>query len=156
KASYTPEERKLWADRLQRLLDGEVKADVSCHLIEVRLGADASTLHDRAVVAKEGDESVPIRVHELNEEFIEALNASKERPEEGGGGEPPPPEEPDGPKGPEPTGGDEPTPAELQPAPREEEAVVEPPTAPATVTSERGSASEAARPRALLGTAPGA
>ena len=80
KGAYPPEERKLWADRLQRLLDGEVKAEVGCHLIDVRLGVDASTLQDRQVVAEDGEDSVPTRVRELNEELIEALTPPAEPP----------------------------------------------------------------------------
>jgi hypothetical protein len=83
KGAYSPEERKLWAERLQRLLDGEVKADVGCHLIDVRLGVDASTLQDRTVVAKDGEESISTRVHELNEELIDALNAPPQSSEDG-------------------------------------------------------------------------
>ena len=74
KGTYSPDERKLWADRVQRLLDGKVKADVRCHLIDVRLGVDASTLDDRNVVAEDGEDSIPARVTELNEELIDALN----------------------------------------------------------------------------------
>ena len=75
KGAYSPDERKQWADRLGRLLDGPVKAEVGCHLIDVRLGVDASTLRDRTVVAKDGEESVATRVRELNEELILARNA---------------------------------------------------------------------------------
>jgi Helicase HerA, central domain len=165
KGAYPPEERKLWADRLQRLLDGEVKADVGCHLIDVRLGVDASTLQDRTVVAEDGEESVPTRVRELNEELLDALNAPAEPPEEAGpgGGETPPPEEPRGPK---PVGGDgaapsepkptEPTPpTDAQPAEAAGEAR-EREAAPARETAPIPTEPEAApRPRALLGTAPG-
>ena len=70
KSVYSPDERKLWADRLGRLLDGAVTAEVGCHLIDVRLGSDASTLGDRTVVAKDGEESVATRVRELNEEWL--------------------------------------------------------------------------------------
>ena len=73
KEAYTPEDRRLWADRLRRLLDGKVKTEVTCHLVDVRLGAHASTLRDRSVVAEDGDGTIPIRVHQLNEEIIEEL-----------------------------------------------------------------------------------
>jgi len=74
KATYTPAERKLWADRLQRLLDGKVKAEVRCHLIDVKLGVDASTLlQGRTVLADDEAESITTRVTELNEEQIHAL-----------------------------------------------------------------------------------
>jgi hypothetical protein len=161
KGAYPPEERKLWADRLQRLLDGEVKAEVGCHLIDVRLGVDASTLQDRQVLAEDGEDSVPTRVRELNEELIEVLTPPAEPPQEEGPGEgEPPPEEP---KGPEPAGGDgaapdEPVPAEepgkaKAPAPTNgEPAGAEPGPAAASTPAE---AEVAPRPRALLGTAPG-
>jgi hypothetical protein len=161
KSAYPPEERKLWADRLQRLLDGDVKADVGCHLIDVRLGVHASTLQDRTVVAEDGEESVPTRVRELNEELIEALQAPPQAPDEEGqaGGGPPPPVEP---KGPEPVSGDGAPPSGEEPA--EEVRQVEPTTAPGDgrarePETERAigtpAAEEAGRPRALLGTAPG-
>ena len=49
KGAYTADERKLWADRLQRLLDGAVTTDLRCHLIDVRLGVDSDSLnaHER-------------------------------------------------------------------------------------------------------------
>lgn len=165
KGAYPPDERKLWADRLQRLLDGEVKAEVGCHLIDVRLGVDASTLQHRTVVAEDGEESVPARVRELNEELIEALNAPEAPPEEEGGGEQPPPEGPKAPEGPQPTGGGaaaaaavELDPAEPPPTPGDGEAsepVAEPPGEPAKAVAAPEPAPEGARPRALLGTAPG-
>lgn len=73
KGSYTPEERKSWSDRLQRLLDGSVPADIRCHLIDVRLGVDRSSLKDRSVVALDGEAAVPVRVTQLNEREIEVL-----------------------------------------------------------------------------------
>ena len=158
KGAYPPDERKLWADRLQRLLDGEVKAEVGCHLIDVRLGVDAATLHDRTVVAEDGVESVPTRVRELNEELIAALNAPETPPEDGGAE--PPPEEPEGP---EPIG-DGGAPAEPESAPAESSppagdgGAAEPvsrsrPPEPAPTAVELKP--ETARPRALIGTAPG-
>jgi len=161
KGAYPPEERKLWADRLQRLLDGDVKADVGCHLIDVRLGVHASTLQDRTVVAEDGEESVPTRVRELNEELIEALQAPAQPPDEedqAGGARPPPVE----PKGPEPVSGDGAPPSGEEPA--EEARQAEPTTAPGDGRArepeteraiETPVAEEAGRPRALLGTAPG-
>jgi len=164
KGAYPPKERKLWADRLQRLLDGEVKAEVGCHLIDVRLGVDASTLHDRTVVAEDGEETVPTRVRELNEELIEALNAPELPPREDGG-EQPPPEEPEGPEAPEPSDGDMAAPVELEPAeppPTPGDGGAPEPVAESPAESAKPAAepepepeSEVARPRALLGTAPG-
>lgn len=162
KGAYPPEERKLWADRLQRLLDGEVKAHVGCHLIDVRLGVDASTLADRTVVAEDGQESVPTRVRELNEELLDALNAPAEPPEEAGpgGGETLLPEEA---TDPQPDGGGDPAPTEFEPTPPAEAQSAE----AAGEARERDTASSrepvptppepeaAPRPRALLGTAPG-
>lgn len=73
KGAYSAQERKLWVNRLRHLLDGGVKVEVGCHLVIVRLGAHGSTLQDRSVIAEEGEERVPIRIHELNEEIIEEL-----------------------------------------------------------------------------------
>ena len=52
KGTYTADERKLWADRLQRLLDGAVTTDLRCHLIDVRLGVDSVSLRNMNVVAR--------------------------------------------------------------------------------------------------------
>ena len=89
KDAYAPEERRLWADRLRRLLDGRIKTEITCHLVDVRLGAHASTLSDRSVIAEEAGGTVPIRVHQLNEEFIEEL-IEPEAPsgDQSGGGTP--------------------------------------------------------------------
>ena len=160
KGVYPPEERKLWADRLQRLLDGEVKGEVGCHLIDVRLGVDASTLHDRTVVAEDGEQSVPTRVHELNEELIEALNAPPEPPQEHSGEDPPPSKEPNAPEAPD---GDGPAAVEAEPGeqpatPADGEVrdrVAPDATEPVRSVPEPELASEATRPRALLGTTPG-
>lgn len=73
KGTYSPEERKLWADRLQRLLDGRVTAYLRCHLVDVRLGVDASTLQNRNVSAKEGETMVPVQITQLNHEPLDAL-----------------------------------------------------------------------------------
>jgi len=164
KGSYSPDERKLWADRLQRLLDGDVKTDVGCHLIDVRLGVDASTLQDRTVVAEDGEESVPTRVRELNEELIGALIAPPQPPEsaEQGRDEPSPPSEP---TSPEPVVGEsaplsagetaaEPKQPEPMPAPGDEGGSPEQPTHAPTKAS-AAEAEVAPRPRALLGAAPG-
>lgn len=90
KGAYSPDDRKLWTDRLQRLLDGKVRAEVRCDLVDVRLGAHASTLRERTVVAEEGEARVPIRIHELNEELIESLSLREPPASEGSGGQDPP------------------------------------------------------------------
>ena len=155
KGVYSPEERKLWADRLRRLLDGAVKAEVACHLIDVRLGVDASTLRDRSVVARDGDEGVATRVRELNEEFINGHSASESaRGKESGGG-PLPRDGAEGSTRPEPSGGDPVAPGERSPVGGEPPASDRPPRRPGSATPEAGAEQEVVRPRALLGTAPG-
>ncbi len=158
KSTYGATERKLWADRLQRLLDGDVSADVRCHLIDVRLGVDASTLQDRNVVANDGDEAVATRLTELNEELIDALRQAE--------GQEPPPEEPteaqpEAEPAVEAEGAAEEAvapPPDQEPAPTPEpEGGAEVETAPQT-KPEPPPAAEAemvTRPRALLGSAPG-
>jgi hypothetical protein len=145
KGSYSADERKVWADRLQRLLDGSVTTDLRCHLIDVRLGVDTSSLKDRKAVAYQGDLAVPVEVTELNERQIEVL-IPPEPPEVDGGLEPgDEPEPPDGAGKPPPEGNGPMSPsAETEPAESEPE-----PAAAATP------ASAPDRPRALLGTAPG-
>lgn len=81
KGTYTADERKLWADRLQRLLDGTVSTDLRCHLIDVRLGVDSASLKDMKVVANEGEGAFPVEITELNERQIEALIPIEPEPE---------------------------------------------------------------------------
>jgi hypothetical protein len=153
KGTYSAEERKLWADRLQRLLDGSVTTDLRCHLIDIRLGVDSASLNDMKVVAHEDGLVVPVEVTELNERQIEALIPSE------------PAEEED-----EPIGGDdhEPPMDEEPPGPPPDKGPDQPPTQPSgavedQVTTERPAGTEQPvstvaspdRPRALLGTAPG-
>ena len=151
KGTYSPAERKLWADRLQRLLDGSVTTDLRCHLIDVRLGVDSESLTNRTVVAHEGENAIPVEITELNERQIEVLIPS----------EPPEPEAEEGGQigGPEPPAGGQPPGTPQEPG--------EPPPAPSDAAAEasepeRGTAApeRAAeptttgpdRPRALLGT----
>ena len=155
KGTYTAEERKRWADRLQRLLDGSVTTDLRCHLIDVRLGVDSSSLTAKKVVAHEGETAVPVEITELNERQIEVLIPT-EPPEPGAGeadggsheAEPPTEAEPrataDEPDGPPeaPSGAGTSGPEAEGDASPPEPAPEPPPLAPD-------------RPRALLGTAPG-
>ena len=76
KSTYSPEDRKQWAYRFQRLLDGEIKTKVACNLVSVRLGASSSDLHDRSVYAtNDANEKITIRINELNEEQVRELKA---------------------------------------------------------------------------------
>jgi hypothetical protein len=171
KGIYDPAERKLWADRLQRLLDGKVKADVRCQLVDVRLGVDVDSLQERSVVATDGEEEVPTQITELNEVGIAALQQTEtpvppdDDTEDDGGVEPPPGPEPETPtdgesEEPAPSG-EEPEPAVTEPESQVE--VTPEPESEAGETKETEEAAEATqvaeaavgRPRALLGTAPG-
>ena len=94
KGTYTADERKLWADRLQRLLDGAVTTDLRCHLIDVRLGVDSDSLNAMNVAALDGGNPVPVEITELNERQIEVLiptEPPEPGPEADEGGEPEPP-----------------------------------------------------------------
>jgi hypothetical protein len=82
KGAYSPDERKIWAYRLQRLLEGSVAADLRCHLIDVRLGVDSTSLKDMKVVAREGEQAIPVEITELNERQIEVLIPTEVPPEE--------------------------------------------------------------------------
>jgi len=160
KGTYTAEERKLWADRLQRLLDGGVTTDLRCHLIDVQLGVDSASLKDMNVVAHQGEEAVPVEITELNERQIEVLIPTE-----------PPEPEPEGDDGgePEPPSGEGPPDGEKPPSAEPEQAPTAQPEAPAE-GPERDAGEGGApppegktepvvapvdRPRALLGTAPG-
>ena len=160
KGTYSPSERKLWAERLQRLLDGSVTTDLRCHLIDVRLGVDSSSLRNMSVVAREGEgegeNAIPVEITELNQRQIEVL-IPPEPPEpepdgyEGGDGrEPTPPTD-----GPPPATSEEPE-EPREPSPTSSAAPSEPETGAAAAqrAPERG-ATGPDRPRARLGTAPG-
>ena len=163
KDAYAPEERRLWADRLRRLLDGKIKIEITCHLADVRLGAHASTLSDRSVIAEEGGGTVPIRIHQLNEEFIDELN-EPEAPsgEESGGGTPS--DDTEAPQSKAPFADDAdlrmgPEPDEVRPTPSASKGsifVAKQAVPPADSTKEREPTPRAIRPRVLLGTAAGA
>ena len=163
KSAYSPEERKLWADRLGRLLEGDVKSEVSCHLVDVRLGADVSTLSDRSVIAEQNGKSIPIRVHELNEELIEVLNAPEPPSGNKKGGQFTP-ENHEGSKNAPLSGGHTVTPNEPKTAATSLKANGEEPSKqssrltilPEEAVSDPEDTLEKDRPRVLLGTAPGA
>ena len=150
KGSYTAEERKLWADRLQRLLDGAITTDLRCHLIDVRLGVDSASLKDMRAVAHDGDAAIPVEITELNERQIEALVPSEPEPEEA------PAEEAPGDE----TGGEPPAASEEPATTSQHRASLGPgpevqrrPVAQAPVREPVETAPD--RPRALLGAAPG-
>ena len=147
KSVYSPEERKVWVDRLQRLLNGDVKSEVGCHLVDVRLGVDASMLSDRGVVATDGEESVAIRVRELNEEFIDGHSSSESVGGKGSGGTAVPRDGAGSLKRPIPDGS--------TPACGESPSVDGSPRRSPNVTPEIQVVQEEVRPRALLGSAPG-
>lgn len=155
KGAYSPEERKLWADRLRRLLDGRVRAEVGCHLIDVRLGVDASTLGDRSVVAKDGEQSVATRVRELNEEFINGRSPRKSDPGGQSGGEPALVEGGGGPQPSVPGSGDPPLPGGRGPSRGESSLAERSARRAEAVAVARQAAGEGVRRRVLLGTAPG-
>lgn len=146
KGTYLAEERKLWADRLQRLLDGSVTVDLRCHLVDVRLGVDTATLKSRSAAAHDGDATIPVQITELNERQIPAL-VPPEVPEV-----PPesPPKEPKGPREKPPAEAAEEAPEILEEAPKPSVEV----EGPEVVSSLPEPAPE--RARALLGAAPGA
>jgi hypothetical protein len=157
KGTYTADERKVWADRLQRLLDGSVTTDLRCHLIDVRLGVDSSSLTDKKVAAHEDDNMIPVQITELNERQIEALipidppepepevDDSESEPPADGAPPSPPSDSPDKPSGP--PSSDASDTAQSQSEETSSTSRPEQERPPTPVISER--------PRALLGTAPG-
>jgi hypothetical protein len=152
KAAYEPGERKLWSERLQKLLDGQLEAEIECGLIHVRLGVDQSNLNEWTVHATDGEESVPTRIRELNEEQIEALvhtppPAGEEATEEVGAEADPPPSAAARPTGPPAA---EEAPEAPTPVPGDEQ-----PEADAGPPLEEPAQATPSGPRALLGTAPG-
>ena len=152
KETYPPEERQRWAERLQRLLDGTIRVDLRCRLVDVRLGVDDASLQSRGAIALEDDEtSVQVYITQLNHKRLDALvqKAAEERPED----EESPAEE----RNTTPPVV-EPVPAETVPEPVEQEAQ---PISRAETDEETGLQQEATedhseRVRAFLGTAPGA
>ncbi len=75
KAVYSAEQRKMWAERLERLFEGSAPAQIRCEIVEVYLGRDAASLTQRNVRAEqEGIEPpIPVFVTQLNETGIESL-----------------------------------------------------------------------------------
>jgi hypothetical protein len=156
KGTYSAAERRLWADRLQRLLDGSVTVDLRCNIIDVRLGVDNESLKTMKAVAKEGEadeHAVPVEITELNERQIGALIPPEQAGEEPDGGvtvapEPVPPE---GPAGSAVAKATE-VPAEEEPA-----AATSAPGEPEPTVTEQPvhEVVADARPRALIGTSPG-
>ena len=154
KGAYTADERKLWADRFQRLLEGAITTDLRCHLIDVRLGVDSDSLNAMNVAARDGENSVPVEITELNERQIEALIPT----------EPPEPEpEADDADEAEPPGEETPSPPDRPSEPEPGPAGPDGPDlapddgAPASkpVAETESAAAAPDRPRALLGTSPG-
>lgn len=151
KGIYWPEERQLWADRLQRLLDGSVAVDLRCHLVDVRLGVDDSSLWDRNVVA-EVDENIkiPVRITQQNERSVaelrqaEPANQQESEPSEEAVVEPPKAQTTE----PEPTEAP-PQPPKPEPRPSTQNTEEKRVDAPGTEETQSG------RARAFLGTSPG-
>src|SRR5690606_3664973 len=77
KGTYSPEARKVWSERLERLFEGSVPAVIHCEVAEDLLGRDSSSLLDRNVRAREGEgqgaELVNVWIRQLNELGIDAL-----------------------------------------------------------------------------------
>ena len=155
KGAYTAGERKLWADRLQRLLDGAVTTDLRCHLIDVRLGVDSDSLNAMNVAALDGGNPVPVEITELNERQIEVLiptEPPEPGPEADEGGEPEPPHDETPPGADQP---DEPPPGPERAAETPQPGTADRPLAPEPVTEPEPAAVALDRPRALLGASPG-
>lgn len=160
KGTYTARDREQWADRLQRLLDGTVKADLRCHLIDVRLGVDTNSLSSMNLGASDAGGTVAVEITELNERQIEVLipteppegtTSDEEEPAEftksPAGGLAVPSSQPQGP-----------TPVriedEIRPQRQEAASASLPQPETGTATAE-APPREPGRPRALLGTSPG-
>jgi hypothetical protein len=141
KPAYDGEERKLWSERVQQVLGGEVEIEVRCELIDVRLGvASESLAQPRNVTAVDGDEQISMRVVGLNELHVEGLEQTA------------PPEGATGPEGDDSaTADEEPEDVELAPVPASEPApeALEPESPKAATAPPRPD--DDARPRALLG-----
>jgi hypothetical protein len=75
KAIYTPEQRKTWAERLERLFEGLAAAHLHCEIMEVYLGRDAASLGQRSLHAEEDglEFPVPVLLTQLNESGVDAL-----------------------------------------------------------------------------------
>ncbi len=152
KGTYTADERRLWADRLQRLLDGAVTSDLRCHLIDVRLGVDSASLNDMNVAAYEEENAVPVEITELNERQIEVLIPT-EPPEADEGGEPESPEDEE--RSAEPDQPDKPQPGPSDVSVQTPEKKATEVGAPVPEQTPEPTATAPERLRALLGTSPG-
>jgi len=149
KRTYSPDERRLWVERLERLFDGCVQITPRCHLVEVRLGVDDASLQSREVRMRDGAELVPVWITELNETGVEALRQRAPEPPV------PSPPEPDTGRAPVTPAATELTPTRpaqpaAAPTPAEARRPVDEAKEPAPPAAD-----EAERPRAYLGEAPG-
>ena len=156
KDHYSQGDRRLWAERLQKTLDGDAKARITCHLVEVRLGVDTSALESRTVAAHENGTTVPIYISQLNHESLEELTPQETNELEKG-----PVEEERRTSVPtRTTSPDVPRAEDLDGATNEEEAADGPPGARAEERPPTARGGEENPPderaRALLGTSPGA
>jgi hypothetical protein len=166
KGTYSPEARKVWSERLERLFEGIVPAMIHCEIAEVHLGRDSSSLIVRNMRANESDgegpELVNVSIRELNEIGIDALRqrtppAAPEGLRINGGAELPPSLQPT--VGPgrhqlSDTASEKLSPGPSTPAPAELAGQSGPTTdSSPEVSSDTPDAS--ARPRAFLGEGPG-
>lgn len=169
KGTYSPEARKVWAERLERLFEGSVPAVIHCEVAEVLLGRDSSSLVERNVRAREGEgeggELVNVSIRQLNELGIDALRQrTPPRPPEehgpSGGAEKPAPAQPtDGSGGAVPSAAIPPVEVSAgssasAPAPAESAAQSASTSDPAPEEIPRAP-EPAERPRAYIGEAPG-
>lgn len=149
KRTYSPEERKLWVERLEQLFDGSAQVTPRCHLVEVRLGVDDASLQSREARMRDSADLVPVWITELNETGVEALRQRAVEPPT------PPATPPVSPKG------DDRREPHAAGAAAPSSRPVKPPAAPQPngpeVVEEAAppAAGEAQRPRAFLGEGPG-
>jgi hypothetical protein len=146
KRTYTPDERKMWVERLEQLFEGSGQVTPRCHLVEVRLGVDDASLQSREARMRDGAELVPVWITELNETGVEALRQRAPEPS----GTPATPEQDD-------SGARILVGTAARPS-RPDEPPAAPPAAPAPEVVEEAPlpvAGETQRPRAYLGEAPG-
>lgn len=159
KARYSADERRAWVQALEPALSGETPTEVHAGLIDVRIGADTETLPAATVAQADDDGStVEISVTTLNEqEIVELREPARMRRQDDD-------TEPDGgsadtaPVGPVAgDGGGEPL-VEALPESSSQAAAGERPARPTSRTDAPTEIVEGAqdRPRALIGTAPGA
>lgn len=77
KPAYSADERRFWSEKVQDALEGAIPVEIRCRLVDVRLGAQSSSLVNSEYHISE-DPSLKVWLTQLNEDGVAALAAEVE------------------------------------------------------------------------------